>query len=139
MTTEWKYRVYVITKNKALGQALAELAAAYPSDQNAEADTFTDQYQTSPQGWAVVIPARQDFVEIVDALNEDVSVNDPRLDELRSRGLTTETWAQAKQNLIIDWIQVWGDDGSYTTPPSLAVFCAANDHALIVAPVDPDA
>ena len=64
-STEWKYRVYVITKNKLLGQQLAELAAAFPDDPNAEEGTFTDQLRTTPQGWAVVIAARQDFVDII--------------------------------------------------------------------------
>lgn len=135
--TEWKYRVYVITTNKALGQSLAELAAAFPDDPNAEVNTFEDRLQTSPQGWAVVIPARQEFVDIVNAINEDVGVTDPRLSELRNRGLTASLWGQAKQSLVIEWQQAWFDDGSFVPTQTLEEFCTSKGYTLIVASEEP--
>lgn len=137
MSTEWKYRIYVITKNKTLGQSLAEMGAAFPDDPNAEENTFVNRLQTSPQGWAVVIPAREDFKQAVDALIEDAAIDDPRLSLLVSRGLNASTWGQAKQNLIINVYQVWLEDGTYVSSPTLAEFCTNNGHTLIETPEAP--
>ena len=135
--TKWRWIVFVITKNKELGQALAELAAAFPNDPNAETNTFVDRLQTTPQGWVVALQARANFVDVVVALNEDVDILDPRLDELRNRGLTASTWGQAKQNLIAEIHQVWLEDGTYVPCPTLEEFCTSNGYTLLETPETP--
>jgi len=112
--TNWKFIAAIITTNKTAGKQLAKLAATFPNDPGAEDGAFEDGYILTPQGYAMLVSCTQVFVDVLDALNEDVSVDDPRLAYLQSRGLTASLWGQAKQIIKSSYYQLWQEDGSYT-------------------------
>lgn len=132
MITEWKYMAQIITTNKAAGTQLAVLAAKFPGDPNSEAGTFEGVTQLSPQAWAVETPCTQAFVDVIDTLMADASIDDPRLAYLKDRGLTASLWGQAKQIIKAGWYQTWQEDGSYTlNPNALSDFIAAQGYVVV--------
>lgn len=114
MITEWKYLAVVITTNKTAGKQLAKLAAKFPDDPGSEDGAFEDGYILSPQGWVMQTPCTQAFVDVLDALTSNASIDDPRLAYLQDRGLTASLWGQAKQIIKADWYQMVQDDGTIT-------------------------
>lgn len=130
MITEWKHRVLVICVNKTAGNGLARLAETFQADVQPDDETFTDLITTSPQGWAASIAARDEFVDVVDALNEDAPLSDPRLSVMVSRGLTASLWAQAKTILHMTHYQYWKEDGSQVEEMTLEEFAASKGYTL---------
>lgn len=132
MITEWKYVAIVISVNRSAGNSLASIAAKFPDDPNAELDTFTNGIPLSPQAWVIETSCTQSFVDLIDALNEDASIDDPRLQYLVDRGLTASIWGQAKQTIKATWYQVYQDDGSVTYDESaLSTWVAANGYSIV--------
>lgn len=131
MITEWKHRVLVICVNRNAGNSLARLAETYQADIRPDLETFTDAIKTTPQGWAVSLSARDEFVDIVNAFNEDAPVDDPRLTVMVSRGLTASLWAQAKTILHMTHYQYWKEDGSRVEETTLEDFAVSKGYTLI--------
>ena len=127
--TDYHYRVLLICTNKDAGNALANLAAAYPNDPGAELGTFVDSRSLSPSGWYAEIPAKSTMYGAISALKDDADYSDNRLAYLRDRGLTAEQWAKA--GAIFPVVDVYDTlDGGYR-PTAMAELAAANGYTIV--------
>jgi hypothetical protein len=127
--TDYHYRVLLICANKDAGNALANLAAAYPSDPGAELGTFVDVRSLSPSGWYAEIPAKSTMAGVIQALADRAPYSDERLAYLIERGLTTEQWAVA--DAIFPAVEVYDTLVGGYRPTAMADLAAANGYTIM--------
>lgn len=103
--TDYNRIAVLVCTNKDVGNALANLAASFPSDPGAELGTFVDERMLSPTAWYAAMVCKESFADVVTALKEGAAYSDPRLAYLIERGLTMEQWNTA--GVIFPYVEVY--------------------------------
>lgn len=137
--TQYHYRSLLICVNKDAGNALANIAAAFPGDPGAELGTFNDGRRvalvsdpTTPVGWWAEIQSKATMAGAISALKDGASYADERLAYLRQRDLTAEQWDMAGEVFpVVDVYDTLAD--GYQTE-AMANLAAANGYVIMEQP-----
>lgn len=138
--SEYSYRVLIICVNKEAGNALANLAASFPSDPGAELGTFTDARMlalasdpTTPVAWYAEIPSKASMAGVIQAMKDRVPYSDERLAYLVERGLTYEQWAMS--DVIFPYVDVYDTTDGYS-PDAMADLATSAGYVIVEVPDD---
>lgn len=131
--TEYTFWVMLVCTDKNIGNALAGIAASFPTDPGAEQGTFTDARMVAltgapaaPVAWYTLLRAKAPMASVVEALKAGAEYSDERLAYLRERGMTSEQWAAA--GAVFPVRDVY--QGEFQ-PDAMANLAAANGYAVI--------
>lgn len=110
--SDWNYITVLVCTDKDAGNALANLAAAFPGDPNAELHTFEDSRMAAPNTdpsnptvwWASVL-SKPTMAGVISALKDRAPYSDQRLSYLIERGLTLQQWNMA--DAIFPYVEVF--------------------------------
>lgn len=126
--TDYHYDVLIICADKDAGNALANLAASFPSDPDAEINTFSDQRKLSPEAWYAEIPAKASMAGVIQAMSDRAPYSDPRLAYLIERGLTSQQWAMS--DVIFPHVYVYDTAEGYD-PEALNNFITSSGYTIV--------